>query len=79
VTKDALPLFAVVRLDLPHDGNTRRVFDEPAVYITVKEVMPSDHEAQREFDRLNALTADTDCVYFSVHTRFFPDGRMVAE
>jgi hypothetical protein len=41
VTKGAEPLFAVLRLDRPHDDDYRRVFDEPENHITVKEILPT--------------------------------------
>jgi hypothetical protein len=56
VTKGAQPLFAVVRVDRPDtvDG----LFRELQGHATVKEVLPSLEEAQREAERLNDLNGD---------------------
>lgn len=73
-----IPLFAVVRIDHPHDGVSDRVFDDPSIYVTVKEVLPTFEDAEREVERLNRLNADKGCVYFASHTRYFPSGRSPA-
>jgi hypothetical protein len=75
MAKGAEPLFAVVRLDRPYDGDPDRLFDNPSSYVVVKEVLPTSDEAEREAERLNALNADKGAVYFATPTRFFPNGR----
>jgi hypothetical protein len=75
MTKEAEPLFAVLRLDRPFDGDLQRVFDDPRNHITVKEVLPTWEEAEQEVERLNALAADKGCIYFASLARHFPDGR----
>ena len=75
MTKGAEHLFAVVRLDPPHDGGLARVLDDPNAYVTVKEILPSLEEAEQEVERLTALNADKGCVYFAQTTRFFAGGR----
>jgi hypothetical protein len=77
LTKGAEPLFAVVRLDRPFDGDLARLFDQPTDYVVVKEVLPSADEAEREVERLNALNGGKGCVYFAMQTRFFRQGRAV--
>jgi hypothetical protein len=47
----------------------------PGNYITVKEVLPTQGEADREVERLTALNEGKACVYFSSITRFYPMGR----
>lgn len=75
MTKGAQPLAVVLRLDRPFDGDLARVFDEPTMHITVKEVLPTWEEAEQEVRRLNALNADKGCIYFASLARYFPDGR----
>jgi hypothetical protein len=47
----------------------------PEAKITVKEILPSREEAEREVQRLNALERSRDRVYFWQYTRYFPEGR----
>jgi hypothetical protein len=69
--------YAVVRVDL-YDGVTLDEIREHATnYVTVKEVLPTQEEAEREVERLTALNADKQCVYFAQVTQFFRDGRDV--
>jgi hypothetical protein len=77
MTKGAEHLFAVVRVDRPHDGSLDQVLGNPTNYVTVKEVLPTLEEAEREVERLTALNADKGCVYFAQTTRFFAGGRDV--
>lgn len=37
--------------------------------VTVKEIVWTQQEAEREVERLNALNAEKDCVYAWQHTR----------
>jgi hypothetical protein len=46
--------------------------------VTVKEVLPTKDEAQREVERLNKLNASKRSRYFCQVTRYFPDGRQKA-
>jgi len=78
MTKGAEPLFAVIRLDRAHDGSFDSVFANPNAYVTVKELLPTLEDAEREVERLNTLNADKGCVYFAQMTRFFADGRPTA-
>ena len=49
---------------------------EPQIMVTVKEVLPSKEEAEREVERLQHLPDKPDRVtYFLQHTRYYPDGR----
>ncbi len=68
-------LYAVVRFDLPVDKSLDSIVENPDIFITVKELLPTQDEADREVERLNALNAGKDCVYFSTITRFYPKGR----
>jgi hypothetical protein len=70
-------VYAVLRVDL-HEGMTLDEIREHADhYVTVKEVVPTQEEADREVERLTALNADKNCVYFAQVTQLFPDGRDV--
>jgi hypothetical protein len=60
-------VYAVVRLDL--DARTSHGA------VTVKEVLPTQEEAEREVERLNGLRSDHLTTYFWQATRYFPDGR----
>lgn len=42
--------------------------------VTVKEILPSREEAEREVARLNALDAESGSTYFWQYTRYFPEG-----
>jgi hypothetical protein len=76
MTRGAQPLFAVLRLDRPFDGDLQRVFAEPRLHIVVKEVLPTLEEAEQEEERLNMLNADKGCVYFASVARYFPTRRL---
>ncbi|MDP9068426.1 MAG: hypothetical protein M3N53_08815 [Actinomycetota bacterium] len=45
--------------------------------VTVKEVLPTKEEAEREVERLNALTTDDAVTYFCQSSRYYPRGRGV--
>jgi hypothetical protein len=62
-----LQVFAVLRIDL----DIRLLEDA----LTVKEILPTSDEAQREVERLNKLNASKRAKYFWQVTRYFPDGR----
>jgi hypothetical protein len=62
-------VFAVLRLDPPHDGNWSAVRGDAGTYITVKELVPTQAEAEREVKRLAALSEELDCIYFAQVTR----------
>ena len=64
--KDTEPACAVVRLD--------RFLGDEIGRITVKEVVWSVEEAEREIKRLNGLNADRGCLYIWQHTRVKPRG-----
>lgn len=62
--RDADQAFAVLRFDrfLPDDADEQE-------RVTVKEIVWTQQEAEREVERLNALNAEKDCVYAWQHTR----------
>jgi hypothetical protein len=70
---DAFPkevVYAVVRLDLFLEGNA-----PVAEIMTIKEVLPTETEANDEIIRLNA-GVDTNRVQYVVQpTRYYPNGR----
>jgi hypothetical protein len=68
-------LYAVVRFDPPADEAVDSIVESPDTFITVKELLPTQEEADREVERLSALSEGKDCVYFSTITRFYPTGR----
>jgi hypothetical protein len=68
-------LFAVVRFDIPDGQSLHRMVECPDQYITVKEILPTEEEADREVERLNAVNAGRNCVYWSTITRFYRAGR----
>ena len=43
--------------------------------ITVKEILPTMEQAEKEVERLNRLDGDKGCYYFWQATRYFPEGR----
>jgi hypothetical protein len=57
------PAYAVVRTDLPVDGDT------PWESFSVKEIMWSAEDAEAEVERLNALKAEKDARYELIPTR----------
>jgi hypothetical protein len=53
---------------------------EPQIMVTVKEVLPSRAEAEREVERLQRLPEKpASVIYFLQHTRYYPQGRSVPE
>lgn len=63
-----LDVWAVIRFE-PESS-------EPQIIVTVKEILPTREEAEREVQRLQNLPDKPDGVsYFFQHTRYFPDGR----
>ena len=50
---------------------------EDPIWINVKEVLPSDKEADAEVARLNRLNKDKEVLYFSALARYYPEGRAV--
>lgn len=56
-------------------GTLDSIVENPDNYITVKELLPSQDEADREVERLIALNEDKDCVCFLTITRLYPKGR----
>lgn len=75
VTRGAEQLYAVVRFDHQNGDALSRLMDDPGMYITVKEILPTLDDAEREVQRLNALNAEKGCTYFWQVTRYFKDGR----
>jgi hypothetical protein len=77
-SKTPIQLFAVVRIDLyfpTEAGDQVAGNGEMGSRVTVKEVLPSIEEAQREARRLNELNGDKGCTYFWQSTRYYPGGR----
>lgn len=60
-------VYAVVRLD--------RDSEIAELAVTVKEVLPTLEQAEREVERLNGLRDDEVATYFLQATRYFPEGR----
>ena len=73
-------VFAVVRRDHhpghehDPDSSSPPLICGGEYWYTVKEVVLSAEEAQREVDRLNLLNKDKNCRYFWEGTHFFPHG-----
>jgi hypothetical protein len=51
------------------------MLEYPGEYFTVKEILPTEEEADREVERLSAVNAGKNCVYWSTITRFYRAGR----
>ena len=72
--------YAVVRIDYDYPPQNHFLQDlGPSISfdqydVTVKEVVTSDEEAEREVKRLNQLNANKYCWYFWTGTRYFKDG-----
>lgn len=68
-------LQAIVRLDLYYlkAGHP----PENPIWISVKEVLASEEEADAEVARLNRLSEDRDVLYFAALARYYPKGRAV--
>jgi hypothetical protein len=58
-------VYAVVRIDEYSSGTDA---------ITVKEILPTMEQAEREVERLNRLNSDKGSHYFWQATRYFPQG-----
>jgi len=58
-------VYAVVRIDEHLSGTDA---------ITVKEILPTMEQAEREVERLNVLNRDKGSYYFWQATRYFPQG-----
>lgn len=67
----------MIRIDFHVELTERAIREEPDLFVTIKEVVPTQDEAQREVQRLNELNAEKSCIYFSQFTRVFADGRGV--
>lgn len=66
-------VFVVYRYDsLPEGPIPKEVIPR---FVTIKEVLSTDVEAQAEVERLNRENADKECVYFYQRAKFYPDGR----
>jgi hypothetical protein len=76
MTKGAEHLTAVVRIE--SHATVDRLMEDPNLFVTVKEVLPSAEEAEAKVARLNKLNAGK-AIYFSQTTRYFPGGRRVGE
>lgn len=68
-------VFAVLRFDPPNDRRWESVLADPGQYVTVKELVPTQEEAEREVERLTALQEGKGCIYFAQVTRLYPEGR----
>lgn len=49
--------------------------DDISALITIKEVLPSEEQADAEVQRLNALNSAKGVRYFFQNARHYPDGR----
>lgn len=65
-------VYVVVRVDGVPPGS------DPGLALTVVEVLPDEHEASVEVDRLNALNRDKGAKYSFQAARWYPAGRSVA-
>ena len=79
MTKDAVPVYAVVRIDIhqPSDeeGDQPNAGEGLSFYVTVKEVLPTLDEARAEVKRLNGLKEGRGVRYIWQYSRYFPEGR----
>jgi hypothetical protein len=79
VTKDAVPVYAVLRIDMyeptNEEGDQLNAGSGLSFHVTVKEVLPSMEEARAEVQRLNALKEGRGVRYMWQYSRYFPDGR----
>jgi hypothetical protein len=62
------PVVAILRFDFFLDGHTA-----PESCVTVKGLVRTWEEAEREVDRLNALITDGKALYFAQHARWLRD------
>jgi len=65
--KEKVEVFAIIRVD----QNMKEIENA----VTVKEVLPTLEEAEREVSRLNELASGHDYYYFWQITRYFPEGK----
>lgn len=72
--KNMQEVYAIVRLDRFH-GDEMPLED----LFTVKEIVPTVDEAEREVQRLNALKPDGGSLYFWRYSRFYPGGRELSD
>lgn len=72
-----IQVFAVLRIDTHGSIESEQGWPQGLAcpVVTVKEVLPSFEEAEREAERLNQLQEGKGCYYFAQATRFFPFGR----
>jgi hypothetical protein len=63
-------VYAVVRVD---------EFSSVKDSISVKEILPTMEQAEKEVERLNRLNRDRGSYYFWQATRYFPEGRELNE
>jgi hypothetical protein len=68
---ERLPVFAVVRFD----GDA----SDPFVGFSVKEILPTQEEAETEVSWLNKLNGSKGATYFWQTSRFYPQGRSKAD
>ena len=74
--RSAKHVYAVLRFDPPSAGESlNSLVAYPGNFITLKELLPTEEEAEREVERLSALNAHTRSVYFTQIGRLYPDGR----
>lgn len=66
--ENKVQVFAVIRID-----SYISVLQDS---ITIKEILPTQAEAEAEVQRLNKLNAEKDSRYFWQTTRYFPYGRV---
>lgn len=65
--KQKIQVFAVIRWD-------KDIADLKDA-ISVKEILPTEKDAELETNRLNQLNADKKAYYFWQCTRYYPTGR----
>lgn len=64
---EKIHLYAIVSVD-----KDIKSFEEA---ITVKEVLPTQEDAEFEVERLNRMNSNKGIFYFWQLTRFYPEGR----
>ena len=74
--RKAQHVYAVLRFDPPSaDDALEELTEYPGNFITLKELLPTEAEAEREVERLNALKAGKRSIYFTQIGRLHPEGR----
>ena len=68
---ERIQVFAILRID--------ESFSSPEEKVTVKEILPSESEAEGEVARLNRLNQDKGAKYVWRATRYYPYGRKASE